>query len=133
MVKIFEQYISMAEMLPILRSIAVKIIQNDLNIANEEGSTCDWEKFTLKVTMCTSMYDQVQQMAVDIYLDGKKIGSVNVDFDNIDDIVVEFEINFENDGYTFNEKKFELFDKSLMVTEKLKPVHKPILSEPLSK
>lgn len=123
----------MSEMLPILRSIAVLIIQNDLNIPNEEGATCNWENFTLKVTMCTSMNDEVQQMTVDLFLDGKKLGLISVDFDNLDDIIVQFEINFENDGYIFTERKFEMFERNLMMVEKKKPIRKPNLSISLPK
>lgn len=110
MIKLLEHYTTITEIISVLRSAAIYCIDNGIHLTKKEGDKFSWDKFTLMVRLVSELNSVVLQMTIDIFFDGERFGSIKLDFDQWDKVFTEFQINFENDGYVFNQKEYEFLD-----------------------
>ena len=132
--KLFEGFFEMNELLMHLREIAKKLIQN---LPAEDGEIT-MDNFNIQVSIKTNILDDdnIKELDAKIYKNEEMIGSIFVDFDAPEELIVQYVIPLTNEGQKINNyTKKEVIDRDLInIHRKIRKPHwRNNLSESLPK
>jgi hypothetical protein len=117
--KLFEGFFEMNELLMHLREIARKIVQN---LPEKDGEII-MDDYKIKVSIKTNIMndDNIQELDALIFKNEEMVGSIYLDFDAPEELIVQYVIPLTNEGQTIsNYSRKEFLDRDLINIHKRK-------------
>jgi hypothetical protein len=116
-IKLFEGFFEMNELLMHLKEIAKKLIQN---LPDEDGEI-SMDDYKIKVAIKTNIMDDdnIQELDAKIYKNDDMVGSIYVDFDSSEELIVQYDIPLTNEGQKISSyTRKEEIDRDLVNSQK---------------
>jgi hypothetical protein len=117
--KLFEGFFEMNELLMHLREIAKKIVQN---LPEKDGEII-MDDYKIKVSIKTNIMndDNIKELDALIFKNEEMVGSIYLDFDAPEELIVQYILNLTNEGHTIsNYSRKEFLDRDLINIHKRK-------------
>jgi hypothetical protein len=112
--KLFEQYLTVEEIMSQLRAVAKKIIRNIPTIPKEQNAelTLD-DNYRIVVKRISASENIIKFLEIEVYLDDKHIGNINIDFiSEAPCVLIAYDMDSVNEGLDYRQSEKKVLAKN---------------------